>query len=110
MNAISKYFHTHRALSFGALFATFIVIEAVTSFSRLAFSAELLDINIADVDAIAETLDGIGPAKAQAIVEYRDQNGVFVTIDDLSKVPGIGDSILERIRSLITIDGEVATQ
>jgi len=52
-----------------------------------------------------DSLPGIGPAKAQAIVDYRDQNGPFRTIDDLLNVPGIGPKILETIRDQITVIG-----
>jgi competence protein ComEA len=52
-----------------------------------------------------DSLSGIGPAKAQAIVDYRDQNGPFRTIDDLLNVPGIGPKILESIRDQITVIG-----
>ena len=52
-----------------------------------------------------DSLSGIGPAKAQAIVDYRDQNGPFQTVDDLLNVPGIGPKILESIRDQITVVG-----
>jgi competence protein ComEA len=52
-----------------------------------------------------DSLPGIGPAKAQAIVDYRDQNGPFRTVDDLLNVPGIGPKILETMRDQITVIG-----
>ena len=52
-----------------------------------------------------ESLPGIGPAKAQAIVDHRHQNGPFRTVDDLLDVPGIGPGTLEDIRDLITVLG-----
>jgi competence protein ComEA len=52
-----------------------------------------------------DSLPGIGPAKAQAIVDYRDQNGPFRIIDELLDVPGIGPKILESIRDQITVIG-----
>ena len=62
----------------------------------------LININTADA-ALLDTLPGIGPSTAQKIIEYRDQNGVFATVEDLLKVPGIGPSTLENLRPLITV-------
>jgi len=50
-----------------------------------------------------ETLTGIGASKAKAIIEYRDKNGGFKTIDELKSVSGIGDSTFEKIKDDITI-------
>ncbi len=52
-----------------------------------------------------DSLSGIGPTKAQAIIDYRNQNGPFRTIDDLLNVPGIGPKTLETIRDQITVIG-----
>ena len=66
-----------------------------------AFAASQVDVNSADARALAESLDGVGLAKAEAIVAWRQQHGPFETLDDLSKVDGIGPHILERNREVI---------
>ncbi len=50
-----------------------------------------------------EALPGIGEVKAQAIIDYRDQNGPFNNINELLKVKGIWESTLEEIEDLITV-------
>ena len=59
-----------------------------------------IDVNSADADTL-ETLPGIGPARARAIIEHRQANGPFADVDALTEVRGIGDGILESIRDLI---------
>lgn len=61
-----------------------------------------VDINTASANELA-TLHGIGPAKAEAIVKYRQTNGKFTTVDDLSKVKGIGNKIIEKIKPEVTV-------
>jgi competence protein ComEA len=63
-----------------------------------------VNVNTADASAIAKELDGIGPAKAQAIVEYRQKNGPFRAAEDLLKVEGIGEKVLEQNRANIRVD------
>jgi competence protein ComEA len=67
------------------------------------FSASLfatpVNINTADAQTIADSLDNIGLKKAQAIIDYRTKNGLFKTIEDLDKVSGIGDKTLEKIKA-----------
>lgn len=62
-----------------------------------------VDINTADAETLALALDGVGMAKAQDIIAYREQNGEFKTVDDLQKVRGIGKATLERNRSRILV-------
>ena len=66
-----------------------------------------VNINTASAAELA-SLQGIGAAKAQAIVEHREKNGQFNTVDDLKLVRGIGDKMLEQLRPQVTIDGKGA--
>ncbi|GAB4351761.1 MAG: ComEA family DNA-binding protein [Gammaproteobacteria bacterium] len=66
-----------------------------------------LDINRATAEEIANSLQGIGPNKAQAIVRYREQHGPFTRIEDLTKVRGIGKKTLEKIRDRLSISGQI---
>lgn len=65
-------------------------------------SSDLVDINTA-AEFELETLPGIGPTTAQKIVEYRETNGPFVSIEDIVNVPGIGPVTYDRIKDLITV-------
>ena len=63
-----------------------------------------VNINTADAKTLAKELEGIGPAKAQAIVDYRQKNGAFKSAEDLLKVEGIGDKVLEQNRDNIRVE------
>jgi competence protein ComEA len=62
--------------------------------------AGLVHLNSADVTAL-DALPGVGPATAQRIIDWRDQNGGFRTVDDLEQVPGIGPAKLDALRDLV---------
>jgi len=62
----------------------------------------MIDINIATKSEL-ESLPGIGPTKADEIIQYRDENGPFLSIEDIKKVPGIGDVTFDNIQNLITV-------
>lgn len=63
----------------------------------------LININKASKAELME-LYGIGDVKAQAIIDYREENGSFVSIEDIKEVPGIGDKTFEKIKDKITVD------
>ena len=63
----------------------------------------LVNINTA-TQAELETLPGIGPVSAQAIIEYRNVNGPFANIDMLIEVPGIGEATVENLRGSIGVE------
>ena len=72
----------------------------MASFSALA----AVNVNTATQEQL-ESLNGIGPAKAKAIIDYRQKNGGFKTLEDLDKVPGIGEGVLGKIKSDVTLTG-----
>ncbi len=62
----------------------------------------LININTADQKTL-ETLPNIGPERARKIIEYREKNGFFSSIEELLNVPNIGPKIFEGIKDLVTI-------
>ena len=73
-----------------------------------ALAATPVNVNTADAQTIATSLDGIGMSKAQAIVAYREAHGRFKTIDELSNVKGVGLKTLSRNRDAIRLSGGAA--
>lgn len=69
-----------------------------------------VDINTASVEQLAEALTGVGPAKAEAIVAYREENGGFEHIDELVNVRGIGLRTVDRNRDNITLESQRDTR
>ena len=64
--------------------------------------SEKININKATIDELM-TLSKIGESKAKAIIEYRDINGSFKTIEDIKNVSGIGDTLFESLKDYITV-------
>ncbi len=82
-------------------------------FSLLFASAHLLaavNINTATAEQIAEAMKGVGPSKAQAIVDYRKNHGPFKSVDELVKVKGIGLKTVEKNREQLTVTGTKAAK
>ena len=61
-----------------------------------------VNINTADSEQL-QTLSGVGPATAQKIIDYRQSNGSFSSVEDLKNVSGIGDKTFEKLKDDITI-------
>jgi len=68
----------------------------------VAATTELININTASL-AELDTLPGIGPTTAQKIIDYREQNGPFISTEDIIDVSGIGSVSYERFKDLITV-------
>ena len=62
----------------------------------------VININTATKDEL-DTLPGIGPSKAEAIITYRETVGAFKTIEDIKNVKGIGDKTFENLKDYITV-------
>lgn len=81
------------------------VILALVVFLSISLNAMAgVNINTA-TQAELESLDGIGPTKAQSIINYRKSHGGFKSVDDLKQVDGIGNTTLENLRKNISITG-----
>lgn len=84
------------------------VIEQVASFfqpqqsGNEASSDGKVNINQAD-STLLQTLPGIGPSKAEAIIEYRETNGPFKMIEDIMNISGIGEKTFEKLKNSITV-------
>jgi len=63
---------------------------------------DTIDINTAEINELQE-ISGVGPAKAQAIVDYREENGAFESIDELNEISGFGEKTVEKLRDSIKI-------
>jgi len=72
-------------------------------FAFFGMATAAVNLNTAS-KAELETVKGIGPQKAEAIIEYRKRNGPFKTIDELKKVSGFGDKSVANMRLELTVD------
>jgi competence protein ComEA len=78
--------------------------EAAASAASAAPQTVKLNINSADAAAFQRELVGIGETKAKAIVQYREENGPFSSVDDLLEVKGIGAKTLEKNREKLSLE------
>ncbi|MGY6215351.1 ComEA family DNA-binding protein [Methylolobus aquaticus] len=79
------------------------VFIAVAAFTWSFALAEAVDINSANSDQLAQAMVGVGKAKADAIVQEREKNGKFNSIEDLSRVKGIKQALIEKNRNNLTV-------
>jgi len=79
-----------------------LLFAALLAYAGMAFAA--VNINSATKEQL-ESLDGIGPVKAQAIVDYRKKNGSFKRLEDIKNVDGVGDATYVKIRGEIALSG-----
>jgi competence protein ComEA len=85
-----------------------LALVLVFGLSSAALAAEPVDVNTASAEQLAEALNGVGEAKAEAIVAYREANGPFKHIDELINVRGIGMATVDKNRDTIRVEGETA--
>ncbi|QDH64227.1 MULTISPECIES: ComEA family DNA-binding protein [Pseudomonas] len=81
--------------------------EAPTPITALMTKVEQstkVNLNTADAETLRRDLFGIGAAKAQAIIAYRESNGPFTAVDELLEVKGIGKALLEKNRDRLAIN------
>lgn len=66
--------------------------------------AKPLNINAANEKEIAKTMYGVGPSRAKAIIKFREENGKFETIEQVTQIRGASNAILEKNRDRIAIE------
>lgn len=78
--------------------------EPVPAVTQAQPADSRVDLNTADAQTLQKALNGIGQAKAQAIVAYREANGPFTSVDELLEIKGIGKALLERNRDKLMVE------
>ena len=80
-------------------------LVAATLLAQVAIAGPV-DVNTADAKTLARELQGIGMAKAEAIVSYREKNGPFKSVDQLAMVEGITQKLIDKNRADIRLGGD----
>ncbi|MGL4790374.1 MAG: ComEA family DNA-binding protein [Anaerotignaceae bacterium] len=78
-------------------------VEMKNEFSNILYEETVVNINTATQEELTE-LPNIGPATANAIIEYRSINGDFSSIEEITKVKGIGDSTFDALKDRINVE------
>lgn len=78
--------------------------EPVPMVSQLPATSAKLNLNTADALTLQKELNGIGKAKAEAIVAYREAHGAFASVDELLEIKGIGNALMERNRDKLAVE------
>lgn len=78
--------------------------QTVVVDGHMPSQAGKLNLNQADAPTLQMHLSGIGKAKAEAIVAYREANGPFASVDELLEIKGIGSALLDRNRDKLIVE------
>lgn len=83
------------------LFKVLLVLSGVVAFPVFA----AVNINTATQSEL-EAIKGVGPAKAKAIVQYREANGKFKNVDELDNVKGFGKASVDKLKEVLSVSPE----
>jgi competence protein ComEA len=102
-DADTTYLNMARVLTDGEQVVVYTVTEALSLKEEEAQAKlGLVNINTADITELT-TISGIGESRAKAIIDYREKNGAFSSIEDIKNVDGIKDGLFSKIKDKITI-------
>ena len=79
-----------------------LLMSLLSLFAAASMAVAAVNLNTATV-AELDAVNGIGPSKASAIVEYRNKNGPFKSVDDLQSVKGFGKKSIDKLRPELTV-------
>jgi competence protein ComEA len=79
-----------------------IVLTLLLALPIISFSAEAININTADKETLMSVIKGVGEKKAEAIIAYRNENGDFKSVDELTNVKGIGQGTVDKHRAQLS--------
>ena len=100
--------HHHRGRSVRALLSALAVCLLV-AVAQPGLAAEplsgVVNVNVATVEELV-LLPGVGESRAKAIIALREQRGSFESVDDLTEVKGIGESVLAKMRPYVALEGD----
>lgn len=85
------------------LFSSFI-LSLLLTLPVVGFSMDTININTADKETLMTVIKGVGEKKAEAIIAYRNENGPFKKIEDLTEIKGIDTGIIEKNREKLTVE------
>ncbi len=83
--------------------ARYLTACAVLLLAGAVHAGEPVNINTADAETLASAINGVGVKKAREIIADRQQNGPFASVDDLTRVSGIGTQTVEKSRDNLTV-------
>lgn len=84
------------------------ILSGITLFlAGIGLAIAAVNINTASLEEL-NAVKGIGPSKAKAIVEYREKNGPFKSLDDLKEVKGFGDKSVDKLRGELSVGDSAA--
>ena len=83
--------------------ARLFVLAFCLLFSSLSL-ADIVNINTADAQTLSDNIVGVGLKRAQAIVNFREEHGPFKSVDELTRVKGIGLKLVEQNRANLRVN------
>ena len=81
-----------------------LILTLVLLLPLAAPAASPVNINTADKETLITAISGVGEKKAEAIIEYRKQHGPFKSVDEITKIKGIGQGILDKNRENLSVE------